>query len=515
MVPSVKIPRASFDRTFTHKTTINSGFLIPLDWQEIYPGDSVVMNPTIFGRLATPINPVMDNMWLDVFWFFCQNRILWDNWTKFMGEQDNPGDSISFTVPQTTLGTGIRTVESLYDYMGLPTGNQAPANITVNALPFRAYYRIWNEWFRDQNLQNSLNSPTNDGPDDFTYSLQRRGKRHDYFTSSLPAPQKGDSVSVPIGTRAPIGAFDNQVGANVSVQSLDNPANAGNIQSGSVGTPVTIGSLANTGAANLFADLSNATASTINQLRQSFQLQRLLERDMRGGTRYPEVLESHFGVIDPSLAVHQRPVYLGGGTIPINITPIAQTSQSRSEQDNPTTPQGNLAAMGTLAGNNVGFRGSFTEHGILMCLVSVRADLTYQQGIHRFFSRQTRYDYYWPALSHIGEQAVLLKEIYAKGDANDEKVWGYQERHAELRYAPNRISGSFRSGESANLDAWHLAQNFVTEPALNASFIEDNPPVKRVIAVQNEPEFIIDCSFKSRWIRPMPVYGVPGMIDHF
>lgn len=510
-VPSVRLPRASFDRTKTHKDTIDSGFLYPVYWEEIYPGDSVIMDPVIFGRVATLINPIMDNLWLDVFWFFTQNRLLDDNWVKLMGEQDKPGDSIDFTVPQlvhqSTSATGFK---NLADRFGIPPDASNGGDISVNAYPFRAYNRIWNEWFRDQNLQDSLNSPTDAGPDNVNfYVLQKRGKRHDYFTSCLPWPQKGDSVSVPIGTRAPIfadpGAAGNAVTVGDATQTQQQTLNAS-------AANLTFNAPSGSYPGQLFADLSTATAATINQLRQAFQVQRLLERDARGGTRYPELLQSHFGVRDPSLAVLQRPVYLGGGTIPINITPIAQTSETQSGSQ---TPQANLAGMGTMSGGNIGFRGSFTEHGILMCLVMIRADLTYQQGIRREFFRSTRYDYYWPVLAHLGEQAVQNREIFADGTATDTETFGYQERHAELRYSPNTIAGKFRSKATGTLDPWHLSQNFASRPALNSSFIEEDPPVARVIAAQNEPQFLIDCMFKTRWVRPMPMYGVPGLIDHF
>ena len=508
-VPGVALPRASFDRTKNHKLTCDASFIVPVYWEEIYPGDTVIMNPTLFGRIATLINPIMDNVWCDVFWFFTQNRILWTNWVKFMGEQENPGDSTDFTVPKVTVPNSSLTGGNLWDHLGLPTS--PGGDLTVNALVPRAYRKIFHDWFRDQNLQNGTEPPVDDGPDSpgAYNNMLRRGKRHDYFTSSLPWPQKGDSVSVPIGQQALI-TYDHTVSdnTNLTVQGTDgmtraqNASGTGNVRSLSApasGTP-------------LYADLTNATASTINQLRQAFQIQRLLERDARGGTRYPELLQSHFGVRDPSLAVHQRPIYLGGGTVPLNVTPIAQTSETSAGGN---TPQANLSGMGTFGGQGIGFRGSFTEHGILMCLISIRADLTYQQGVRREFNRSTRYDYYWPVLSHLGEQSIENREIFADGSAADTDVFGYQERHAELRYSPNTLSGKFRSKASGTLDPWHLAQNFASRPVLNDSFIQDNAPVDRVISVQDEPQFIIDIRFNSRWVRAMPMYGVPGMIDHF
>jgi len=530
MVPRADIPRSKFSMQKTLKTTFDSGFLIPIMCEEVLPGDTFNTKVTMFGRLATPIFPVMDNLHLDSFFFFVPNRLVWTNWVKFMGQQDNPADSISYSIPQQVSPAGGYAVGSLQDYFGLPTVGQIGAGLTVShsALPTRAYNLIFNDWFRDQNLQNSVTVNTGDGPDtspSTNYTLLRRGKRHDYFTSALPWPQKGGTaVTLPLGTSAPVISNGNNISLRGGTGGLTNLQING---TGVAGSSIVNSQNTNPGAAfnfgasgatttGLVADLSAATAATINQLRQSFQIQKLLERDARGGTRYTEIIRSHFGVASPDARL-QRPEYLGGGSTNINISPIAQNSATGLSGS--TTPIGNLAAFGTFLGREHGFTQSFVEHGYVIGIVSVRADLTYQQGLRRHWSRSTRYDYYFPAFATLGEQSILNKEIYVTGNTTqDNQVFGYQERWAEYRYNPSEITGLFRSTASGTIDPWHYAQKFTSLPTLNSTFIQDTPPLARNLAVgasANGQQLLLDAFFNTTAARPMPMYSVPGLIDHF
>lgn len=532
-VPSVQRPRSSFRRDHPWKTTFSASYLVPIYADEVLPGDTFNYNATIFARLATPIVPFMDTLVLDTHYFFVPLRLVWDNFQKFMGEQIDPDDSTDFLVPQVEGLASDCGPRSMAAYFGLPQTGQYPNPTdpipSISALHFRAYNLIYNEWFRDQNLQDSLDVPRDDGPDDLSdYQLMRRNKRHDYFTSGLPWPQKGPGVELPVAGYAPVIVDPNRgtahargliaatgtpnpvvLGVGIGSESIsDGALYAGNNESNSIYLDPN---------GTLVADMGATSAVTINEMREAFQFQRMLERDARGGTRYTEILRAHFGVVSPDSRL-QRPEYLGGGSQPMNVQPVPQTSSTDG-----ITPQGNLSGYATVASMRNGFTHSFVEHGIILGLASVRADLSYQQGIHRMWSRRTKHDFYWPALAHLGEQPILNKELYAlpaSDDRNDES-FGYQERWAEYRYYPGRITGQLNSVNQAPLDMWHLAQKFDDLPVLNEEFIADHADnqVNRVIAVQDEPfgdaQIVYDSFVRLRCARPMPVYSVPGLIDHF
>lgn len=518
-VPSVQIPRSAFDLSCRYKTTFDSGKLIPcMAPIEILPGDSINLSVQAFARLTTPIVPFMDNLVLDYQFFFVPARLVWSNFQKFMGEQENPGDSIDYVVPyvEAPSSTGF-AVGSIADYFGLPTG---VPGIQVNALPFRALNLIWNEWYRPELLANSINVSKGDGPD--TYSdyanLLPRYNRLDYFQGATPQPQKGAGVELPLSGSAPV-IFGSGTGtygsSNTPIKGLPmavvNTTATSGITEVRYGTAATANIAINKANTNnlVVADLSEVQAATINSLRQAFQVQLFLEREMLGGSRYTELLRSMFGVISPDARL-QRPEYLGGGSLPIVISTVPQTSSTDS-----TSPQGNLAAFGVTKGKLPHIRKSFTEHGYVIGLLSCRCPITYQQGIDRLWSRKTRFDFYWPVFAHLGEQPIYNKEIYAQGTSSDDDVFGYQERFAEYRYGISHVTGKLRSSASGTLDYWHLATQYASLPQLGDSFARVNVPLQRVLAVQNEPQFVYDSFINCKMYRPMPLYGQPGRIDHF
>lgn len=533
---NLDIRRSKFTRPSQHKTTFNTGDLVPIYIDEVLPGDTAIMDMSAIMRMSTPIYPVMDNAFCDIYYFFVPNRLVWEHWRELNGQNNTTfwEQPTEYEVPQVTAPTGGWAKGTIADYMGIPTKVE---NISISAMPFRAYCLIYNEWFRDENLKQPANvnlddtNQTGSNGSNYITDAQLGGmpckvaKYPDYFTTALPEPQKGPDVMLPLGQSAP-------VTGNLNWLSPTNGEGIGHIERGSTvsGTTYNVALAATGGLPDnqplefrfntpgggenrnvVIADLTQATGATINMLRQAFAVQRLYEKDARGGTRYTEIIRAHFGVISPD-ARQQRPEYLGGNRFPININQVVQNSATDS-----VTPQGNVAAYSLTGMSKHTFTKSFTEHGYIIGLACVRTDHTYQQGIERFWSRKGRFDFYWPSLANIGEQAILNKEIYAQGTDADEEAFGYQEAWGDYRYKPNRVSSAFRSNYQTTLDAWHYADYYTTQPILGSSWIDETRAnVNRTIAIQDELEdqFIADFYFKNTMVRPMPMYSIPGLIDH-
>lgn len=529
--PTLHAGRSAFDRRHSNSFTFNGGDLVPFFHEHVaLPGDTINMSASFFARLNTPYFPIMTNVYMMVHYWAVPHRLLWTHWVNFMGETVDPWVTdptpTVYMTPISTIPAGGYAVGSLQDYFALPVtdGVITCEGLEHNVFLMRAYNLTWNTSYRDQNLQDPVVVDTGDGPDTVTnYTLLKRGKRHDYFTSCLPFAQKGDPVGIGLTGNAPVYGDGQALGLTNGTTNYGLTSGTSTITVGTAAygaAPATSGGVNDTGANDIFgvvtsgnsgliADLASVTAITINEFRSAFLAQELLEVDARGGTRYPEMIYAHFNVTNPDSRM-QYPEYLGGAVFPLDITSVPQTSGSGIGSE--TTPQGNLAAFGTFSGRNIGFIKSFTEHSVVFGLLCVYSDITYSQGLSRHYSARTRLDYYMPVLANLGEQAVLNKEIYAQGTAggtDDDDTFGYQERWAEYRYMPNRVGGLFRPHVANTLAAWNLSQDFAALPVLGSEFIELDDPWARVIVVDSEPDFKVDCYMHMTHVRPMPVQSIP------
>lgn len=534
---NLDIARSTFRRDHSVKLSFNVGDVIPFYVDEVLPGDTFQLKTSMVARLQTLLTPMMDNLYLDTYFYFVPNRIVWQHWRELMGENTQSAwiPTVEYSVPQVTAPSGGWSIGSIADYMGIPTG---VANLSVNALPFRAYALIMNEWFRDENLSDPLNIPVDDatlaGSNGTNYITDvvkggmpfKAAKFHDYFTSALPAPQKGPDVTIPVsgGANMPVVAMGQKVPAPGSEPLTVVPVNdwgviaLNNVDAGANRRDISLRqNLQNQYVAftpnNLWAiDDGSVSAATINQLRMAFQIQKLYEKDARGGTRYIEILKSHFGVTSPDARL-QRPEYLGGNRIPVNINQVVQSSATQSSG----TPLGDTAAFSVTTDVHGDFIKSFVEHGFVIGIMVARYDHTYQQGLERFWSRKDRLDYYFPVFANIGEQPILNKEIYAQGTDQDDEVFGYQEAWADYRYKPSRVAGEMRSKAPTSLDVWHLADEYAQLPKLSDAWIrEDKTNVDRVLAVTSSVsnQMFADLYIQCKATRPMPMYSIPGLIDH-
>lgn len=536
---NLDIARSTFRRDHSVKLSFNVGDVIPFYVDEVLPGDTFQLKTSMVARLQTLLTPMMDNLYLDTYFYFVPNRIVWQHWRELMGENTQSAwiPSVEYSVPQVTAPSGGWSIGSIADYMGIPTG---VANLSVNALPFRAYALIMNEWFRDENLSDPLNIPVDDatlaGSNGINYITDvvkggmpfKAAKFHDYFTSALPAPQKGPDVTIPVsgGSNYPVRTLAESVSglSDVPLQIMtfaQMPYNVVGVNKSNSPEPGALNAHVSTLPGNVDSFVptnlwaindGSVSAVTINQLRMAFQIQKLYEKDARGGTRYIEILKSHFGVTSPDARL-QRPEYLGGNRIPVNINQVVQNSATQPDG----TPLGDTAAFSVTTDVHGDFIKSFVEHGFVIGVMVARYDHTYQQGLERFWSRKDRLDYYFPVFANIGEQPILNKEIYAQGTAQDDEVFGYQEAWADYRYKPSRVAGEMRSKAPASLDVWHLADEYTQLPKLSDAWIrEDKTNVDRVLAVTSSVsnQMFADLYIQCKATRPMPVYSIPGLIDH-